>query len=97
MLVYLLVVFFALNFTGNNTISVIGTAQPNMTPTFPSRSFVDHDNEEAILEQKATNPHPVFIETEHEPLERPTSNPFSGEKLSDNENEAQSLFQGKCQ
>ena len=76
---------------------MIGTAQPNMTPTFPSRSFVDHDNEEAILEQKATNPRPVFIEMEHEPLERPTSNPFSGEKLSDNENEAQSLFQGKCQ
>ena len=90
MLVYLLVVFFALNFTGNNTISVIGTY-------LSSRSFVDHDNEEAILEQKATNPHPVFIETEHEPLERPTSNPFSGEKLSDNENEAQSLFQGKSQ
>ena len=97
MLVYLLVVFFALNFTGNNTISVIGNAQRNITPTFLSRSFVDHDNEEAILEQKTTNPHPVFIETEHEPLERPTSNPFSGEKLSDIENEAQSLFQGKCQ
>ena len=97
MLVYLLVVFFALNFTGNNTISVIGNAQRNMTPTFLSRSFVDHDNEEAISEQRATNPRPVFIETEHEPLERPTSNPFSGEKLSDNENEAQSLFQGKCQ
>ena len=67
-----------------------------MTPTFLSRSFVDHDNEEVISDQKATNPRPVFIETEHEPLERPTSNPFSGKRLSENENEAQSLFQGKC-
>ena len=57
---------FALNFTGNNTIWVIGNAQRNMTPTFLSRLFVDHDNEEAILEQKATNHRPVFIETEHE-------------------------------
>ena len=77
-------------------LCILGEYQTKDDGSFQSVLTVDDPSSDSSSSRNAISGDPQFKEDENELLERPASNPFGGEKISedDEDGDFQNLFQG---